>query len=203
MLSDNDAVLSVECIEPEGVIVRQVYRMVLTPKNLHTFWLKARKFVTLFNEEVRGDFHKFLEVFLQEGVNGIESRGIFWVIDDFVGIMYLTEIDAGNDAICHYAFFDGRHKGRHNLIRAMILYVMERYNFHRLTAEAPLFFKPSAMLFAEQVGFIKEGRKRLSRRFDSKWFDVNIYGLLQEDTVKWDCKLSDYITERPLTLVSK
>lgn len=182
-------VLSIECDEPEGIVTRHVYKMILTPKNLHTFWVKSRKFVTLFGEEVRGDFHKFMEVFLQEGVNGIESRGIFWVIDDFVGIMYLTDIDAGIDAKVHYAFFDGRHRGRRDLVRAMILYVMDRYQFHRLTAEAPLYWKASAMLFAEQVGFIKEGRKRLARKFDGKWFDVNIYGILKEDTELWHPRL--------------
>lgn len=178
-------VLSIECPEPEGTVTRYVYPMTLTPRNLKTFWDKSRKFVTIFNEETRGDFRKFLEVFLREGPEGIEARGIFWVIDDFVGIMYLTDMQAGVDANVHYIFFDGRHKGRLELVRAMIAYVMEKYDFHRLTAEAPLFYKPSALLFAEQIGFVKEGRKRLARPFDNKWFDVNVYGILREESVKW------------------
>lgn len=193
----DEPVISIECQEPDGIVTRHMYRMILTPKNLHTFWSKARKFVTLFNEEVRGDFHKFMEVFLREGPEGIEARGLFWVVDDFVGIMYLTDIEPLVDAKVHYAFFDGRHKGRHDLVRAMILYVMDRYNFHRLTAEAPLYYKPSAMLFAEQVGFVKEGRKRLSRRFDNKWFDVNIYGILREDTKQWHLKLEQSVAVAP------
>jgi RimJ/RimL family protein N-acetyltransferase len=180
-----EPVLSIECAEPEGTVTRNVYPMVLTPKNLHTFWSKSRKFVTLFDSETRGDFHKFMEVFVKEGSDGIEARGLFWVVDDFVGVLYLTDIDVGTDARVHYVFFDGRHKGRLDLIRGMLAYVMTRYNFHRLTAEAPLFYKPSALIFAEQIGFIKEGRKRLARRFDNKWFDVNVYGLLQEEVAKW------------------
>lgn len=184
-LTEQAPVLSIECHEPEGDVTRNVYPMMLTPRNLKTFWDKSRKFVTVFNEEVRGDFKKFLEVFLREGPEGVEARGIFWVIDNFTGVMYLTDIQAGVDACVHYIFFDGRHKGRLELVRAMIAYVMERYNFHRLTAEAPLFYKPSALLFAEQIGFVKEGRKRLARPFDNKWFDVNIYGILREESVKW------------------
>lgn len=184
-LTEQAPVLSIECYEPEGLVTRNVYPMTLTPRNLKTFWDKSRKFVTIFNEETRGDFRKFLEVFLREGVNGVEARGIFWTIDDFVGMLYLTDMEAEVDACAHYIFFDGRHKGRLDLVRAMLLYVMRRYNFHRLTAEAPLFYKPSALLFAEQLGFIKEGRKRLSRPFDGKWFDVNMYGLLREEAEAW------------------
>ena len=180
-----EPVLSIECIEPEGTVIRHVYPMILTPKNLHTFWSKARKHVTLFDSETRGDFHKFMEVFLRQGSDGIEARGLFWFVDDFIGILYLTDIDVATDAKVHYAFFDGRHKGRLELVRAMIAYVMFRYDFHRLTAEAPLFYKPSALIFAEQVGFVKEGRKRLARKFDNKWFDVNCYGLLREEVEKW------------------
>lgn len=184
-LTGQAPVLSIECYEPEGVVTRNVYSMNLAPRNLKTFWDKSRKFVTIFNEEVRGDFKKFLEVFLREGPEGVEVRGLFWVIDDFVGIMYLTDMEPGIDAKVHYIFFDGRHKGRIDLVRAMIVYVMLRYDFRRLTAEAPLFYKPSALLFAEQVGFVKEGRKRLARPFDNKWFDVNIYGILREEAQKW------------------
>lgn len=191
MISDEKPILSMECDEPEGKIIRHVYPMYLTPRNLRTFWerCKTRRYATIFNEEIRGDFHKFMEVFVREGPNGFESRGVFWVVDDFVGILYLTDIDPTNDAKAHYVFFDGRHHGRLNLIRSMLAYVMITYDFHRLTAEAPLFFRPSALLFAEEIGFVKEGRKRLARRFDNKWFDVNIYGLLREDAEKWLPKL--------------
>jgi len=180
-------ILSIECDEPERKIVRHVYPMYLTPRNLRTFWerCKSHRFATIFNEEIRGDFHKFMQVFLREGVNGIESRGLFWVVDNFVGILYLTDIEPAIDAKAHYVFFDGRQHGRVNLIRAMLAHVMTTYNFHRLSAEAPLFFKPSALLFAEEIGFVKEGRRRLSRKFDNKWFDVNMYGLLREEAEKW------------------
>lgn len=194
-LIEQSPILSIECDEPEGKIVRSVYPMYLTPKNLHTFWTKVknRKFATIFNEEIRGDFHKFMEVFIREGPNGFESRGVFWVVDDFVGILYLTNIEPLVDAQAHYVFFDGRHHGRLDLIRAMLFHVISTYNFHRLSAEAPLFFKPSAMLFAEEIGFIKEGRRRLARRFDNKWFDVNCYGLLREDAEKWLPKLKQSV----------
>jgi len=180
-------ILTIECDEPEGTVVRNVYPMMLTPHNLHAFWtkVKERKFSTIFNEEVRGNFHKFMEVFLREGPEGIESRGIFWVVDEFVGVLYLTDIEPEVDAKVHYVFFDGRHRGRIDLVRAMIVYVMVRYNFHRLTAETPLFYKPSAFLLAESIGFVKEGRKRLARKFDGKWFDVNVYGILREEAQKW------------------
>lgn len=173
-------ILQVVCNEPEPV-THTVRKMILTPENLRKFWDKSRQFKTLFTSEIRGDFKKFLELFLSDGPNGIQCNGLFWVVDDFVGIMYITDIIPGLDAKCHVSFFDRRLNGREPLFREMIKYVLERYDFHRLTIEVALYANASYMRLVEAVGFKKEGRRRSFAWYEGQWFDVNLYGILRNE----------------------
>lgn len=177
----SEDILQVTCDEPSGKITHTVRRLILTPQNLHTFWTKARQFKTLFNQEVRDDFKKFLEVFLRDGPNGVETNGLFWVVDDFMGLLYITDIVPECDALAEYTFFDRRTRGREPLVRAMLKYVFDKYNFNRLTVEVGVYAHPATMKFIESVGFKNEGRKRRATLFDNKWFDVLIYGILKEE----------------------
>lgn len=178
-------VITVECNEPKlGKVIHTIKPMVFSVENLKTFWEKSRQFKTLFTEEVGQDFKKFLELFLTEHEDGtIEPRGLFWVMDDFVGVFYMTEIIPEVDAIVHYTFFDRRQKGRSELIRAMLKYAFAKYNFRRLTVEVALYASVATMKFVEEVGFKKEGRLRSKVRYADRWFDLNIYGILREEIV--------------------
>ena len=167
--------------------VYTVKRMVLTPENLRTFWEKSRQFKTLFSTEVRGDFKRFLEIFLSDGPNGIQANGLFWVVDDFLGLMYMTDMIPGVDAKCHISFFDKRIRGREPLVKAMLHHAFERYGFHRLSLEIALYInsRNSALLrFAENVGFKHEGRKRSAAFHDGVWYDVNLFGILKEEIIR-------------------
>lgn len=175
-----EPIVSVTCTEPEGEIVRNVRFMDLSPENLQLFWEKSRKFNTLFSSQIT-NFQQFINLFVNQGVNGITSNGLFWVVDDFVGVFYLTEIMPKVDALVHYSFFDGRHRGRQDLTRAMLKYVFEEFGFRRLTAEIPYYVSKHTFIYVERVGFKKEGRKRKSAFFNNSWFDTNCYGILRED----------------------
>jgi len=176
------SVVSIECNEPEGKVIRHVRFLVLSLENLKTFWEKARQHKTLFSAEIRDNFAEFLKVLVrQDSSGGIAPTGLFWVIDDFVGVFYLTDIKPGIDALCHYTFFDRRHTGREILCRAMIEYVFKTYKFHRLTTEVPLFTKPQVKFFVKSLGFRGEGMKRKAALFEGEWFNVLIYGILREE----------------------
>lgn len=174
-------VLEATCVEPEGTFVRQVRFMTLTPSNLKTLWEKVRQFDTLFSEELNGDFRKFLEAVIRQGPSGIEPVGLFWVVDDFVGVFYLTHIVPGQDADVHYSFFDRRHKGRHNLVKAMLRYAFHRYGFARLSAQVPVYATEQAFKFASALGFKDEGKKRRAVFYKGKWFDLVMFGILREE----------------------
>ena len=177
----HDTVLTCECDEPEGIVNRSIYPMILTPRALKEFWERARHHNTLFSADVRGDFKTFLELFLHELPSGdIECHGLFWVVDDYIGVYYMTDIKPGVDAQVHYSFFDGRHKGRVNMSRMLLKHAFDEYKFHRLSASIPLYAQP-ALMFVEKMGFKKEGRKRSFAWHNNQWFDVNLYGILRDE----------------------
>lgn len=179
-------ILSVECDEPEGKIVRTIRPLRLSKESLHILFYRFRQFRTIIGLEFDGSFEQFCSLFLSQNKDGsIESNGIFWVVDDFVGIFYITEYRPGVDAVVHYSFFDRRHKGRIALIHQMMKYVFEVLDFHRLTVKIPLYAKPSVMYFTESfLGFEKEGRLVEAVKFDDKWFDINIYGITKDKFFK-------------------
>lgn len=175
------AVVTAICDEPEGKVERSIRFMPLTLDNLRQFWDKSKQFPTLFGEEISSDYVRFLNFIMHEGPHGIEINGLFWVVDDFVGMFYMTEIEPGFDAQVHYSFFDRRQKGRVELSRAMLRYAFERYEFRRFSVEIPLFVSKMTLNFIEEIGFKHEGRKRRKALYKGQWFDVSCYGLLKEE----------------------
>jgi RimJ/RimL family protein N-acetyltransferase len=129
-------------------------------ENLNKFWEQSKKFPVLFNEEVNGDFKKFVELFLYQISNEVSINGTFWVIDDFVGIYYLNHIVPEVDAQVHYSFFDSVQNGREELTKKMLSYVFNRYNFHRLSVNIPCFAHDPTFNFVERLGFKFEGKRR-------------------------------------------
>jgi len=180
------------CDEPEGPIERAVYPMPLSPENLKLFWEKSKNFKYIFDNAVGGDFKKFCELFLYNGPNGeLCSNGLFWIVDDFVGIYYMTRIVPGLDAEVHYTFFDRRHRGRLGITLEMLRYAFMKYKFRRLSVEIPLFATKYSFEFITQLGFKKEGRKRKAIWHNDDWFDVAIFGMLKEEAlapreIGWD-----------------
>lgn len=175
-------VVSVLCSEPGGDVLREVRPLELTPQNLWKMWNLSREFNTLFNEEIRGSFKKFLEVFIRQSPDGsVESNGLFWVVDDFVGILYMTDIVPGADANVHYSFFDRRQKGRAKLVREMLKFAFDKYKFRRLSAHVPMYAIHGMMGFLESIGFKSEGRKSKGAFYRGEWWDVNLFGILAEE----------------------
>lgn len=180
----SEPILVATCVEPDGTFERSVYPMMLTPETLKTFWEKSKQFKYLFDNNVNGDFKKFCELFLYDGPNGeLQSNGLFWVVDDFVGVFYMTHIVPGSDAKVHYTFFDRRHRGRRDLAMEMIKYVFRKYNFRRLSVEIPLYATEHAFKFIDSLGFRKEGRRRKAIWHNDDWFDVALFGILKEEAL--------------------
>jgi len=180
---DPEPVLKVVCTEPEGAITREVRFMKFSVGNLRTLWEKASQFDTLFGEEINSDFKKFLEVVIRVGADGIEPTGLFWVVDDFVGMFYLTHIIPECQADVHYSFFDRRHKGRVRLVKEMLKYAFQHYGFVRVNAWIPVYATDQAFKFVGQLGFKDEGKKRKGAYYKGKWFDVVLFGMLREEAL--------------------
>jgi len=181
---DKYFVLSHLCKEPEGEFERSIRLMPLSGPNLKNFWEKAKVHRTLFNEEIRGDFKEFLKVFISENAAGnIEPNGLFWVMDDFAGVYYLSKIVPGRDAQAHVNMLDGRFKGREEISKRLLLHAFEEYGFHRLTVQVPVYIKPNVIRFIRRLGFVSEGRIREVVPYKGKWFDVFVFGILKDEIV--------------------
>lgn len=183
MITFNTAipVVTAVCAEPEGVTVRYVYPMPLSPENLRRFWEKSRKFSTVFGTEVKNDFKKFCELFLSQEDNGVpRAHGLFWVIDDFVGVYYMTHITQISAQV-HYTFFDRRHFGREELTREMLRYAFRRFGFWRMDTEIPTYVTHNTHGFVAALGFKKVGRKRKAVEFKGARHDVLTYDIVRED----------------------
>lgn len=179
-----EPVLQVLCEEPEGDIVRKVYPMAITYDNLHRFWDQIKIHRNIFNHEVNNDFQKFVSIFLSEEADGnLSTNGLFWVVDDFIGVFYVNEIRPGRDAHVHFAFFDKRLKGRRNLCKEMINYAFTILQFNRISVEIPLYASPQTFNFVEALGFVSEGFKHSYMRYDGKWFDVKLYVRLADSNL--------------------
>lgn len=174
------SILAVECSEPNGAFIRYVRPIQLSVEKLDQLYKRLSKFDTLFNDYIGNSFEGFLRVFLYQTFSGeIRPTGLIWEVDD-VGIFLLTDITPGVEAKVHFTFWDGRLRGREFLTREMCAYVMKEYQLHKLIAEIPLYSRP-ANSFAERVGLKWEGRLREAIRYKGKWFDMNIYGLLEHE----------------------
>lgn len=191
-------VLSYVCREGNREYLRRVYPLDLTIENLGKFWDKARNFRTLFTDDIDGDFKKFCEVFLSstEDYSKIWANGLLWVIDDFVGIYYMTHITSG-DAKVHFTFFDGKLQGREELTMEMLKYVFVRYNFRRLTCEIPRYASHHVSAFVERIGFVREGGRRKAALYKGDWYDVKCYGILAEEAITWASRQKKSAEDQP------
>lgn len=165
----------------------KVYPLILTPENLNKFWLKAKEFPTVYGHEIE-NIDNFIDLFFPQNPDGtLASSGLFWVVDDFLGVFYLTEIteDGGElvDANAHYTFFDRKHKGRIPLVKEMLKFWFSKYGFNRLSAVIPNYTTPQARHFAMECGMSYEGKKRKSAKYKGEYFDVNLYGILKSEVL--------------------
>lgn len=179
---DKFHVLDHLCHEPEGDFERSINLLPLSVQNLRTFWERAKIHRTLFNEEIKGDFKEFIKVFITENAAGvIEPNGLFWVLDDFAGVYYLSKIVPGRDAQAHVNMLDGRFKGREEISKRLLRHAFETYGFQRLTVHVPVYIKPNVIRFIRRLGFVSEGRIRAAVPLHGKWFDVFAFGILENE----------------------
>jgi RimJ/RimL family protein N-acetyltransferase len=179
-----DSILTCICQEKDGPHLRNVYPMELSLENLKVFWEKAKKFKTIFGKDVGDNFDAFVKLFIDYEDGKVTSDCLMWVIDDFVGVYYMSNIFPSDDALLHYTFFDRKHHGRYDITVKMLNYVFSRYRFRRLSVEIPMYATEHSFYFIESLGFRQEGRKRDAIIKDGEQFDVKLFGILPEEVGK-------------------
>lgn len=164
-----------------------IYPLIFTPENTVKFWNNARKFPTIYGHEIVDNWENFIDLFFEKSPEGLAPRGLFWVLNDFTGVFYLSDIRVEEedvvDALTHYTFFDRRHHGRTELVKEMLKFWFEKYKFSRLSAEIPNYTTPQARHFAQACGMSYEGKRRKATRFKGELYDVNLYGILRQEVI--------------------
>lgn len=183
-----EPILSVVCEEPGGSIERHIYKFVFSEENIKKFWENVKRYPKIFGKDTIGDIEDFLNMFFYVDHNGFwQTNNLFYIVDDFVGTLALTNIYHPTDALMHFTFYDGRLKGRDILIKEVISYVMDEYDFVRLSAEIPCYAPKTTMKFvSDKLGLVLEGKRR-DGAYDlyGNLTDVLLYGVTKKDIEKW------------------
>lgn len=162
----------------------EVRKMPISAENLEAFWQHAKKYPVIFGKEILNNADEFIKMFIYNENGEYRTNGLFYVVDNFTGIFYLSDIIPGEDALAHYTFFDRQHNGRQELVKDMLKYVFERYQFQRLSVQIPNYATEQARHFVQSIGFAYEGKKRKAAFYKNDWFDVNLYGILKSEVLK-------------------
>jgi RimJ/RimL family protein N-acetyltransferase len=162
----------------------EVRKMPLNAENLQEFWQRAKKYPVIFGKEILNNSDEFIKMFIYNENGEYRTNGLFFVVNDFIGIFYLSDIIPAEDAHAHYTFFDKQHNGREELVTDMLKYVFSTYQFQRLTVHIPNYATPQARHFVQKLGFAYEGKRRKAAYYKGEWYDVNCYGILKEEVLK-------------------
>lgn len=191
----SEVLFSAICDEPDGLIEREVRKLEFTPDNLKKLWEKQRHFRTLMGREIH-TFDEMVNFFMYQNPDGsFAARGLAYVIDDYVGIFWLSDIVHPAYAEVHYTFFDRRHRGRVNLVREAIKWTFSFWQLNRLYVRVGA-YAPEPIHFVTKVGFKREGRLRKCMYYRGNWYDALCFGILKEEINKWE------VAETSLTITS-
>lgn len=179
-----EVIFTHKCEEHNQLVTRSVWLMEFSIENLATLWNKSKSHRILFSDDVNGDFDTFCSIFLTQDIHGnINPNGLLWVVDDFIGVLFMSNIKT-HEALLHFSFFDGRL--RRDISVKMIDYIFTNYNFERLNAEIVPFASDRVFNFVESIGFQKEGERRKALLYKGERFNIVMYGLLREEfDIKW------------------
>lgn len=174
---------SVECDEPEGKVVRNVYQAKFTPQFFRDMWDKQKRYKTLMGVEI-SSFAEFVDFFVdvekKDGEVKYNPKGVCLVIDNLVGIFWISDIHHPVFCEAHYTFFDGRHKGRLELVKSGMKFIFNAWGINLIYVMVALYAK-LPIRFVESLGFKKEGRLRARVQYRGKYWDVNCYSMLREE----------------------
>lgn len=181
-MDEGAIILTVECPERGGTVVRHVREVQLTPEKMRLYWEKLSQFPVLFNRYI-ANVDDFITTFVsQDSAGNLKANGLIWEVDD-VGILWITDIYPAYQALMHFTFWDRRLYGREPLVREMFKYTFKEFGFHRLVAEVPV-YTWKVNHFAKKVGLTGEGRLREAVMYKGQWFDVILYSILRREALE-------------------
>lgn len=150
----------------------------LTPEKIKDYWEVIRRFRTLFSDFTRDRFENYL--------NCLEDPNTFWIevidlLDQPVGLIYVTGLHQTIDAELHAIFFDRQLTNKVELTKLVIAFLFETFPaLHRLTVSVPEIYH-ATVRYAKACGFRYEGKIRERFLFGGKWVNEVTLGLLASE----------------------
>lgn len=141
-------------------------------------WESFKKHDVLFSDEIRGDAEAFIDIMM-------DPRSVWLEVycterEAPVGIFSVGRVIPGFDAWGHFAFWDGRGRGREDFTQRAAKWVFDRYKLHRMSVEVSA-TQLGTIRFIKRLGFIEEGIRREGTLFRGEWIDLIEFGLLRSE----------------------
>ena len=153
--------------DPEYV-VRSARPMVLTTQDIVALWFRLSQFPIMFASPQATNFRNF--------VNMINDEYSILIRFDDIGMAMITDIVPGIEARFHISFWDSRLKGREQLVRELVKWMVDVLQVRRVAT--PIRADARAMrAFMDRVGMYLEGVLKNWVEKENKLFDLYLYGI--------------------------
>ena len=160
--------------EPKPELPSNWLPFICTRENLEMVWNKLNQFPILFDDDVRGDFKSFI-------IDMTNKNSVIFLTGNY-GICEICNIVPYRGCDVHLTFWDRRFRGRDGECRAVIKWIFNTLQLHRITVST-VSIAHSTINFIKALGFRREGVIRESYPYKGRLLDVHIFGLLRDEVL--------------------
>ena len=174
--SPSDALFSAVCREgtkkEPNYVERYAHPMILAGDDIVRLWFRLSKFPVMFASPKESNFRNFVKM--------LNDEYSILVRFDNIGMAMITDIVPGVEARFHISFWDSKLSGREQLIRELVVWVMQTLGVRRVAT--PIRADARAMkAFMERAGMYFEGALKNWVEKDNKLFDLYLYGITRPE----------------------
>ena len=153
----------------------------VTPDKIQQIWIEYSRHDVLFSDFTRGEVEPFLDMLFDPRAIMVEIYRLDVGLP--IGLMMMSRVIPGFDALGHFTVWDSHVKGKEPLFLAMMKMYMDEFQLHRFSAETPGFGK-GLIRMIERLGFVHEGTRREGTLHKGSWIGLEMYGITREELDK-------------------
>lgn len=139
-------------------------------------WEHAHNVNGILDDFTEQDFPRFVESMRAWNT-------VVLIADGGTGIMYATNIREGLSAQVHFMFWDGKLRGREELLRSVLQWFFATFHLQKVNAIIPDFCK-ALIRFAKRIGMAEEGAIRRHSYSKGRLYDIVCLGILREEAIQ-------------------
>jgi RimJ/RimL family protein N-acetyltransferase len=97
--------------------------------------------------------------------------------ETLVGVIYISSVIPNFDAKGHFVVFDSVASKRKKLFWEIMKWMFDRYNLHRISAEAPPYQGGVLRFIRKHLHMTEEGKRREAVLFRGEWWPLIEFGI--------------------------